>query len=112
MVAFVRDMGLPAPVQHRGVVLLQREQLLPWLTALPPRLSPDQVSYIATALHAKFPPRLLFATSGAAGTASSVRALPTGARGGSRRPASAVPAQTWASAPDRATTATQRKKGP
>ena len=112
VVAFVHDMGLPAPVQHRGVVLLQREQLLPWLTALPPRLSPDQVSYIATALHAKFPPRLLFATSGAAGTASSVRALPTGARGGSRRPASAVPAQTWASAPDRATTATQRKKGP
>lgn len=110
VVAFVHDMGLPAPVQHRGVVVLQREQLLPWLTALPSRLRPDQVSYIAAALHAKFPPRLLPATSGAVGTASPVRELPTGARVGSRRPASAVTARTSASAPDRATTATQRKR--
>ena len=110
VVAFVHDMGLPAPVKHRGVVLLQREQLLPWLTALPPRLSPDQVSYIAAALHAKFPPRLLPTSSGAGGAASSVRASPTGVRVGSRRPTSAVPERTWASTPDRATTAGQRKR--
>jgi len=110
VVAFVHDMGLPAPVQHRGVVLLQREQLLPWLTALPSRLSPDQVSYLAAALDVKFPPRLLPPTSGAVGTASSVRALPTGARVGSRRSTPAVPARALASAPARATTAAQRKK--
>lgn len=102
VVAFVHDMGLPAPVQHRGVVLLQREQLLPWLTALPSRLSPDQVSYIAAALHAKFPPRLPPATPGAGSTA--------GARVGNRRPTSAAPARTWAPALDRATTPAQRKK--
>ncbi len=54
VVAFVHDMGLSAPVQHRGVVLLQREQLLPWLTALPSRLGPDQVSYLAAALDVEF----------------------------------------------------------
>ncbi len=110
VVAFVHDMGLPAPVQQRGVVLLQREQLLPWLTSLPSRLGPDQVSYLAAALDMKFPPRLLPPTSHAVGTASSVRALPTGARAGGRRPAPAVPAQALASAPARATTAAQRKK--
>ncbi len=69
VVAFVHDMGLPAPVQHRGIVLLQREQLLSWLTALPSRLGPDQVNYLAAALDVKFPPRLP-PTSGAVGTAS------------------------------------------
>jgi len=110
VVAFVHDMGLSAPVQHRQVVLLQREQLLPWLTALPTRLTADQVSYLAAALDISFPPRLVQQPLGAHGSAS---VLPSraglGRRGPTHNPTPAAGRGT-APAPARPRTAAQRHK--
>lgn len=57
LLAFVGDMTLPAPVQHHGVVLLQAEQLLPWLVNQPTVLTPQQVHQLASSLDAALPPR-------------------------------------------------------
>lgn len=57
VLAFVAHMGLPEPVFRHGVVMLQAEQLLPWLTQQPRVLTPQQVNQVASALGAAFLPR-------------------------------------------------------
>ncbi len=57
VLAFTTDVGLPVPVEHHGVVLLQAEQLLPWLVNQPPVLTPQQVHQVSSALDAALPPR-------------------------------------------------------
>ncbi len=58
VLAFVRDMGLVGPVEHKQVVLLQRDQLLIWLRGLPTLITPGQVACVAAGLDALLPPRL------------------------------------------------------
>lgn len=57
VLAFAGDVGLAAPVYHQRVMLMQAEQLLPWLTQQPKHLTPQQVHQLASALDAAFPPR-------------------------------------------------------
>ena len=57
LLAFTTDVGLPAPMEHHGVVLLQAEQLLRWLVNQPPVLTPQQVHQVSSALDAALPPR-------------------------------------------------------
>ncbi len=57
VLAFVEDVGLPGPVHHQHVVLLQAEQLLAWLTSQPARLTPAQVHQLGSTLDAALPPR-------------------------------------------------------
>lgn len=57
VLAFVEDVGLPGPVHHQQVVLLQAEQLLAWLTSQPARLTPAQVHQLGSTLDAALPPR-------------------------------------------------------
>ncbi len=57
LLAFTTDVGLPAPVEHHGVVLLEAEQLLPWLVNQQPVLTPQQVHQVSSALDAALPPR-------------------------------------------------------
>lgn len=59
VLAFVHDMGLVGPVEHKRVVLVQREQLLTWLHGLPAVLTAEHVANIATALDQRLPARLL-----------------------------------------------------
>lgn len=57
VLAFVDDVGLPAPVWHQGVALLQAGDLLPWLTGRPAALSPQEVQRLGSSLDAALPPR-------------------------------------------------------
>lgn len=62
VLAFVQDMGLPQPVVHHGVAVLQEGQLLPWATQLPRRLDVSQVEVIAEHLERELRPRAATAT--------------------------------------------------
>lgn len=57
VLAFVQDVGLTRPVLHRGVVMVQQEQLLSWLTRLPRRLDVAQVEALSEHLRAALPAR-------------------------------------------------------
>ena len=57
VLAFVQDVGLPAPVRHHDVVLLQQERLLTWLRDLPPGLTAHEVRHLGQELEAAFPAR-------------------------------------------------------
>lgn len=57
VLAFVQDLGLTGPVAHQGVVVLQAEQLLLWLTSQPVRLTAQQVHQLGSTLDAALPPR-------------------------------------------------------
>lgn len=57
VLAFVQDMALAEPVTHCSVVLVQRDQLLPWLASLPPTLAPSEVHALTGYLSGAFPPR-------------------------------------------------------
>jgi hypothetical protein len=87
VVAFASDVGLRTPQYHHGVMCMQAEQLLPWLTAQPTHLSPQQVHQLASSLDASFPPR-----SGAPNpfTLAELSSAPPaqGARNPGRRPSS------------------------
>lgn len=65
VLVFVHDVGLPSPVLHRDVVLLQQAQLLPWLTQLPRVLTVEQVEQVSAHLERALAPR----TATSAGTA-------------------------------------------
>jgi hypothetical protein len=57
VLAFAGDVGLSAPAYHHGVMCLQAEQLLPWLTQQPLSLTSQEVHQLGSALDAAFPPR-------------------------------------------------------
>jgi len=57
VLAFTQPMGLARPQEHQGVVLLQAEQLLVWLTSQPGVLSQQQVHRLGSSLGAALPPR-------------------------------------------------------
>lgn len=57
VLAFAQDVGLGRPAFHHGVMCLQAEQLLPWLTSFQRNLTPQQVHQLASSLDAAFPPR-------------------------------------------------------
>jgi hypothetical protein len=57
VLCFVGDVGLPAPVYEHGVVVLQADQLLGWLTSLTHNLQPPEVARLGSALSAHFWPR-------------------------------------------------------
>jgi hypothetical protein len=57
VLAFASQVGLAAPVYHHGVMCMQAEQLLPWLTQQPRSLTPQQVHQVGSSLDAAFPPR-------------------------------------------------------
>jgi hypothetical protein len=57
VICFIRDVGLAAPVQARGVTLLQLEQLNGWLEERVPLLTPHQVWGLGEHLEKTHPPR-------------------------------------------------------
>lgn len=57
VLAFVQDMGLPAPVEHHGVWVLQSADLLAWLTSQQERLDRATVQRVGVTLDAALPPR-------------------------------------------------------
>jgi hypothetical protein len=57
VLAFTQDVGLAAAVFEHDVVCLQAEQLLPWLTSIPARLTAQEVHQVASTLDAAVPPR-------------------------------------------------------
>lgn len=80
VVAFVQDMALSEPQQHRGVLVLQQQHLLEALRAAVPVLTATEITEVAGRLTADFPPR---ATSAAAASRQPAA--------GGRRPAHARP---------------------
>lgn len=98
VLAFVQDVGLTGPRLHRGVVLAQQAQLVPWLSKLPGLLSPQQVDALAERLDRELQPR-----RGQAGTRTTTRAAVPPA-------ASRPPRTTVATSPTRATAKQQRKR--
>ncbi len=57
VLAFVQDMGIDRPTLHQSVVVLQRDQLIGWLRALPPSLTPGEVVALLRELERRHPPR-------------------------------------------------------
>jgi hypothetical protein len=57
VLAFVQDMGLPAPLEHHGVWVLQSEYLLGWLTSQEAQLDRATVQRVGATLDAALPPR-------------------------------------------------------
>lgn len=107
VVAFVQDMGLAVPVQHKQVLLMQREQLLPGLHRLPAALTAEQVARLAAALDVALPPRV---GSAARSRASTPAAGAPASASGAPTPAPAPPAPAPAPAPVRAQTTAERRR--
>jgi hypothetical protein len=57
VLCFVGDVGISSPLYEHGVVILQLDQLLPWLTAQPRLVDPPCVTRIGHTLEAHFYPR-------------------------------------------------------
>lgn len=57
VLAFVQDVGLTEPREHRNVALVQELHLLGWLTGLPKALNREQVELLARLLDRELPPR-------------------------------------------------------
>ena len=57
VLAFVQDVGLIEPRDHRDVLLTQEQHLLPWLTGRPQVLSAEQVETLSGLLDRELPPR-------------------------------------------------------
>lgn len=57
VLAFVQDVGLTEPCEHRDVALVQERHLLAWLTGLPEVLNREQVDTLARLLDRELPPR-------------------------------------------------------
>lgn len=57
VLCFVGHVGIASPLYEHGVVILQLDQLLPWLTALPTLVDRPSVARIGQTLEAHFYPR-------------------------------------------------------
>lgn len=93
VLAFVQDVGLAEPREHRDVLLAQGHHLLPWLTGRPQILSPEQVVTLGSLLDRELPPRHSPDRRGSSAPSSSTSrpARPRGKSGATsqRRPAEA-----------------------
>jgi hypothetical protein len=80
VLAFASDVGLGAPDYHQGVMCMQADQLLSWLTQQPRLLTPQQVHQVGSSLDAAFPPRAGTAKPLTTATLDRFRAAPIAQR--------------------------------